>query len=45
MRSISFVSANYVGRASNYPGGSVADWGKFDADTLLAGMHNVKAHG
>ena len=34
MRSISFVSANYVGRALNYPGGSVSDWGKFDAATL-----------
>ena len=34
MRSISFISANYVGRASNYPGGSVSDWGKFDAVTL-----------
>jgi L-ribulose-5-phosphate 3-epimerase len=34
MRSISFISANYVGRSSGYPGGSVSDWMKFDAATI-----------
>ncbi len=34
MRSISFVTANYVGRIPNYQGGSLSDWGKFDAATV-----------
>jgi len=36
MRSISFISANFVGRALGYPGGWVGDWMKFDAATLAA---------
>jgi sugar phosphate isomerase/epimerase len=34
MRSISFISANFVGRALNYPGGHVGEWSKFDAATV-----------
>lgn len=34
MAALSFISANYVARALNYPGGTVADWMKFDRATL-----------
>ena len=33
MRSISFITANYVARALNYPGGPVSDWPRHDAAT------------
>ena len=36
MRSISFISANYVARALNYPGGTIANWDQFDAATVGA---------
>src|SRR6476661_1280343 len=33
MPRISFISANYVARALNYPGGTTSEWGKFDKAT------------
>jgi L-ribulose-5-phosphate 3-epimerase len=36
MRTISFISANYVARAKNYPGGSVNTWGAYDTATVDA---------
>lgn len=33
MAQVSFISANFVARALNYPGGSTNDWGKFDRAT------------
>src|SRR4051812_47979350 len=36
MRRISFITANYVGRVSGYPGGAVSDWSRFDAATYAA---------
>jgi L-ribulose-5-phosphate 3-epimerase len=34
MRSVSFITANFVGRVSKYPGGWVGEWMNFDAATL-----------
>lgn len=36
MPTVSFISANYVARALNYPGGATSDWGKFDRATRQA---------
>jgi sugar phosphate isomerase/epimerase len=33
MPKVSFISANYVARALNYPGGTTGEWGKFDKAT------------